>query len=253
MGRSLFGTLLGHRNSQTLKSLGYFGWYLAASWDARRLARRLACRVMGCRCTRTFLGAPPTPRFGVSEATMQTPGAKCAAGTRECVLFEVVSPALRDARPHPEERACRRSLANSKARTRVSKDEDVRRSLPSCFETHRSARPPWKRLRSSGCDAPQHEGEGAPRIVGRTKPSEHQPAAVRNRRRHNSIVSGLLFTMNGATATCRAFQRPSRIQVAARLPTSSRSPSNPANIGSTPMPRTTLASRVRSPSQSSPW
>src|SRR5262249_10687671 len=39
-----------------------------ASWDARRLARRLACRVMctphGCRCTRTFLGAPPTPRSG---------------------------------------------------------------------------------------------------------------------------------------------------------------------------------------------
>ncbi len=200
--------------------------------------------------TRTFLGAPPTPRFGVSEAKLQTPGAKRAAGTRECVLFEIVS---RDVRPHPEERACRRSLANSKARTRVSKDEDVRRSLPSCFETHRSARPPWKRLRSSGCDAPQHEGEGAPRIVGRTKPSEHQPAAVRNRRRHNSIVSGLLFTMNGATATCRAFQRPSRIQVAARLPTSSRSPINPANTGSTPMPRTTLASRVRSPSQSSPW
>src|SRR5262245_11086433 len=56
-----------------------------ASWDARRLARRLACRVMctpnGCRCTRTTLGAPPTPRFGVSEAKSQTPGAKRAAGT----------------------------------------------------------------------------------------------------------------------------------------------------------------------------
>src|SRR5215472_5386134 len=39
-----------------------------ASWDARRLARRLACRVTctpnGCFArTRTFLGAPPTPRF----------------------------------------------------------------------------------------------------------------------------------------------------------------------------------------------
>src|SRR5215813_13094295 len=55
-----------------------------ASWDARRLARRLACRVMctpnGCRCTRTTLGAPPTPRFGVGEATMQTPGAKMRRG-----------------------------------------------------------------------------------------------------------------------------------------------------------------------------
>src|SRR5213083_1587269 len=40
-----------------------------ASWDARRLARRLAYRVMirptGVPLsTRTFLGAPPTPRLG---------------------------------------------------------------------------------------------------------------------------------------------------------------------------------------------
>ena len=47
-------------------------------------------------------------------------------------------------------------------------------------------------------------------------------------------------------------QRPSRIQVAARLPTRSRSPISPANTGNTPMPRTTLASRTRNPSQSSP-
>src|SRR5437899_3813924 len=66
-----------------------------ASWDARRLARRLAYRVIsaftrvcdahdtphGCLArTRTFLGAPPTPRFGVSEATMQTPGANMRRG-----------------------------------------------------------------------------------------------------------------------------------------------------------------------------
>jgi hypothetical protein len=44
-----------------------------------------------------------------------------------------------------------------------------------------------------------------------------------------------------------------RIHVAARAPTRSRSPINPANTGNTPMPRTTLASRVRSPNQSSPW
>jgi hypothetical protein len=83
--------------------------------------------------------------------------------------------------------------------------------------------------------------------------AKNQPAAVRNGHRLGLPVSGLLFTGSGATATCRAFQRPSRIQVAARLPTSSRSPIKPANTGSTPMPRTTLASRVRSPSQSSPW
>src|ERR1700730_14671908 len=49
-----------------------------ASWDARRLARRLAYRVMirptGVPLsTRTFLGAPPTPRFGVGEAKWITP------------------------------------------------------------------------------------------------------------------------------------------------------------------------------------
>jgi hypothetical protein len=41
--------------------------------------------------TRTFLGAPPTPRFGVSEAKLQNPGRKCAAGRMECVLFEMSS------------------------------------------------------------------------------------------------------------------------------------------------------------------
>src|SRR5262249_58502288 len=48
---------------------------------ARRLARRLAYGVMirptGVPLsTRTFLGAPPTPRFGVSEAKEINPRAK---------------------------------------------------------------------------------------------------------------------------------------------------------------------------------
>jgi len=46
--------------------------------------------------------------------------------------------------------------------------------------------------------------------------------------------------------------RPSRAQVAARLPTSSSSPIAPAKIGSTAMPRTTLASPTLRPIQSSP-
>jgi hypothetical protein len=63
-------------------------------WSAERRAsrvmgrkaprKRLACRVMctpdGCRCTRTFLGAPPTPRFGVGEARLQTPDANMRRG-----------------------------------------------------------------------------------------------------------------------------------------------------------------------------
>jgi hypothetical protein len=46
------------------------------------------------------------------------------------VWFEVVSRLGSDVRPHPEERACRRRSANSKARTRVSKDEDGRLGSP---------------------------------------------------------------------------------------------------------------------------
>src|SRR5947209_1136226 len=40
-------------------------------------------RPNGCRCTRTFLGAPPTPRFGVSEAKLQTPDAKLRRGNEK--------------------------------------------------------------------------------------------------------------------------------------------------------------------------
>jgi len=62
---------------------------------------------------------------------------------------------------------------------------------------------------------------------------------------HFKGVSGTEGALPGA-------HRPSRAHVAARLPISSSSPSTPANIGSTPMPRTTLASRIFTPSQSSP-
>src|SRR6478735_11969504 len=63
------------------------------SWDARRLARRLACRDMARRTgvppsTRTSLGAPPT-LIGVSEARMQDPGAKTRRGNEEDWLFDM--------------------------------------------------------------------------------------------------------------------------------------------------------------------
>ena len=136
----------------------------------------------GCRCTRTFLGAPPTPRFGVSEAKLQTPGAKNAP--RERVgLFDIVRWELpktvrqRTASsgcpepPHPEERACGSAAANQVARARVSKDGAA--VTPSCFETHRSGRRPRKApALASRCDAPQHEGEGR-RAFWRNEPNRH--------------------------------------------------------------------------------
>jgi hypothetical protein len=63
----------------------------------------------------------------------------------------------------------RSASAKSNARARASKDEDERLSAPSCFETHRSAPSLWKRLRSSCCDAPQHEGESGAPTCGCTK------------------------------------------------------------------------------------
>src|SRR6516225_2416753 len=72
-----------------------------ASWDARRLARRLACRVISAftrvfdarwQAPRVFRRAPERfsalrpPSFRVSETTMQNPGrGKRAAGTRWAV------------------------------------------------------------------------------------------------------------------------------------------------------------------------
>src|SRR5262245_53529991 len=61
-----------------------------ALWDARRLARRLAYRVMACRTgvppsTRTFLGSAH-PSFGVSEAKLQTSGAKTRRGNEKGCL-----------------------------------------------------------------------------------------------------------------------------------------------------------------------
>src|SRR5262249_60590500 len=142
-------------------------------------------------------------------------------------------------------------FANSNVRTRVSKDEDVRLSSPSCFETHRSAFGLWRRLRSRRATTllsmrargAAHFGQTKPRIIwpsvvlARGTPrqqkrvyarlrratrrgdpvagthdhrrwlwvpalpslgrdddglvrAKHQPAAVRNDRRRNLIVSG---------------------------------------------------------------
>src|SRR5215831_10592767 len=70
---------------------------------------------------------------------------------------------------------------------------------PSCFETHRSALGLWKRLRS----------RPAAMLLSMRARGKHQPVAARNEDRRNSIVSGLLFTMDGATPTCRAVRRAS--------------------------------------------
>jgi hypothetical protein len=136
LGRSLFGTLLGHCRRPALKSLRYFGPYIAASWDARRLARRLACRVMctphGCSAEHPNVSRRSAhPQFGVSAAKSQASDAD--ASRERDGLFEIVSCEVRDARPHPEERARRRRSANFEracaAMLLSMRGEDARRIL----------------------------------------------------------------------------------------------------------------------------
>ena len=65
----------------------------------KRLACRVMCRPNGCFArTRTFLGAPPHPRFGVGEAKDANPGrGKCAAGRRRYYARCVTGPTLSSA------------------------------------------------------------------------------------------------------------------------------------------------------------
>jgi hypothetical protein len=83
------------------------------------------------------------------------------------VLFEIVR---RDARPHPEERGCRKGSANADVRTRVSKDEDGHAALMLRDASQRI----WAAeafAPASRCDAPQHEGARGAAHFGETKPS----------------------------------------------------------------------------------
>src|SRR6266403_97789 len=62
-----------------------------ALWDGRRLASAWpAASCAGLRgvppSTRTSLGAPPTPRLGVGEAKLQTPGAEMRRGNESGCL-----------------------------------------------------------------------------------------------------------------------------------------------------------------------
>src|SRR5262245_59271058 len=75
---------------------------LASAWRAASQARSRASLTQdgtpnGCfGRTRTFLGAPPTPRFGVSEAKVQTPGAGMRRGNEEVCVLEIVRPGIEE-------------------------------------------------------------------------------------------------------------------------------------------------------------
>src|SRR5262245_43959961 len=84
------------------------------------------------------------------------------------------------------------ALPQSRKRVRAARRMRTATAWPSCFETPRCARLLSMRATVRGAFWPNE---------ARWK---NQPAAARKRHRPRSIVSGLLFTMNGATSTCRA-------------------------------------------------
>jgi hypothetical protein len=169
-------------------------------WSAERRAsrvmgrkaprKRLACRVISAftrvfdarwRAPRVFRRAPE--RFSALRPPLSpgerskgaNPGRKNASRERDG-LFDIVSCLKLDAHPHPEERACQRPAPHSSARARVSKGEGGHGMQPSCFETHRNARPLWKHLRSRraamllSMRARHVLGERSQRSFGRTTP-----------------------------------------------------------------------------------
>src|SRR6266436_1433748 len=136
----------------------------------------------GCLArTRTFLGAPPTPRFGVGEAKEITPRAT-ARRKRKAVV-------QRDKDGSFPNSSCagltRASIFFAKS---FYEDGWIAGSSPAMTE--------WTDTRTvSFC----RDLLDLRRALLRT-----QPRSVRNGRRGNFIVSGLLFTMKTATPTCRA-------------------------------------------------
>jgi hypothetical protein len=136
------------------------------------------------------VGAPPTPRREREDV-----GCLIVRWDDTATVRRRAASSAALIRPHAQERACASAPKKWNVRARVSKGEDEQLRSPSCFETHRGAVQLWNDLRS--CRA-------AMLLSMRARPrAEHQPAAVRNHRRHGFIVSGLLFTMNFATAACR--------------------------------------------------
>src|SRR6185503_4089189 len=88
----------------------------------------------GCRCTRTFLGAPPPLDRGLAKQRCKARAQKRAAGTRRAVS-NTMRYAARDVRPHPEERVCK---IVPPTRTRVRASRRMRTSK--CIRPHASRR-----------------------------------------------------------------------------------------------------------------
>jgi len=158
--------------------------------------KRLACRVMctsnGCRCTRTTLGAPPTPRFGVGEAKWITPRAK-ARWKRRAIVKDGLIPN----RAMSTEAVANASCAGrSASKTRVN----ALMTRASIFFARSLYEDGW----IAGSSPAMTERMGHAHRFHLLDLLGTQPAAVRNRDWGNFHCFGLILTMEIATPTCWA-------------------------------------------------
>jgi hypothetical protein len=161
----------------------------------------------GCRCTRTFLGAPPTPRFGVSEARIQTPGADMRRGNEEVCVLEIVRPGMEDSESAekqentgigPASACCGESVFTRVFHASCVPDATQRETKWSGASLIRDRH---RLERSRVCSASLRYASCCAAPGTR---AEHQPADVRNRGWANFHCFGLILTMKIATPTCPA-------------------------------------------------
>ena len=150
--------------------------------------KRLACRVMctsnGCRCTRTTLGAPPTPRFGVGEAKWITPRAKARRKGKAIVQDGVMLAEVLNS-------SC---AGRSASKTRVN----ALMTRASIFFARSLYEDGW----IAGSSPAMTEWTGHAHRFHLLDLLGTQPAAVRNGGRGNFHCFGLIVTMKIATPTC---------------------------------------------------
>src|SRR5215471_16817712 len=160
----------------------------------------------GCLArTRTSLGAPPTPRFGLAKLKLQTPGADMRRGNEEVCVLEIVRPGMEDSESAEKQEntgtvcivcpGCDAARAPAK-RCIADPGPPQTETVPGLQRT------------TSCCAAPGIRERGA---FWRNEPNDHfairgrrakdQPAAVRNGGRRNFHCFRLILTMEIATPT----------------------------------------------------
>jgi hypothetical protein len=166
-----------------------------ASWDARRLARRLACRVTctphGCSAEHPNVSRRSAhPQRGVSEAKRQSPDAAMRARERDG-LFDMVKNAASDGRPHASRRIAAHNGGGRPAPVSRCNAPQLRAKMRDAFgRTNSSAIWP-----------------NQPKWAARVWLPNDEPSVVGRDQRVTSYCFRLFLTMERATQVCVAWHR----------------------------------------------